>query len=98
MTGQQAAGLQAEIVATLIADGDEWRPAWATCTNAADDTYGNRVSVHHAAHDDTVRVEFEYALGGIVEVLRLAAEHGAARIAAAIQALAAAPTDDGPGQ
>lgn len=92
MTAAAAGGLQTEVVATLIAKGDGWRPAWAACTNAATDAYGNSVSVHHIG--DAVRVEFEYALGGIVEVLHLAAQHGAGRIAAVVQALAAAPADD----
>lgn len=94
MTGQQAAGLPAEVVAILIANGDGWRPTWPAVTNAATDAYGNSVSVHRADLGDGVRVEFEYALGGIVEVLHLAAQHGAARVAAIIQAAAAAPADD----
>jgi hypothetical protein len=94
VTAAAAGGLQAEVVATLIANGDGWRPAWAACTNAATDTYGNHVSVHYDGRRAAVCVEFEYALGGIVEVLHLAAQHGAARIAAVIQTLAAAPADD----
>lgn len=94
MTAAAAGGLQTEVVATLIANGDGWRRAWPACTNAATDPYGNRVSVHHDRRGETLYVEFEYALGGVVETLNLSTQHGAARIAAVIQTLAAAPADD----
>jgi hypothetical protein len=72
---------------TSILAADEWTPRWAACTNSMQDPYGNAVTIHET--DETVRIEFEYALPGVVEVLHLNPRHGAHRIAAVIIALAA---------
>ena len=96
MTTDTVSTLTADIVATLIDSGDGWRRRWAACQNALTDTYGNSVSIHHADSgygSDTVHIEFEYALGGVVETLNLDPSPGARRIAAVIDALAAAPVE-----
>lgn len=52
------------------------------------DPYGNTFSIHEVG-DESVRIEFAYALPGMVETLNLNAAHGPHRIAAIIAALAA---------
>ena len=76
-------------VTTILAD-EEWHPRWAACTNAMTDAYGNTVAIHDRG--ETVLIEFEYALPGLVETLHLDPSHGARRIAVVISALAAAPS------
>lgn len=96
MTTDTVSQLTTDITAALVAYGDSWKPRWAACKNAMQDTYGNSVSIHHTDGgygSDTVRIEFEYALGGMVETMNLNPAHGARRIAAVIDALAAAPTE-----
>lgn len=80
-----------EIVAALDADGWTTPSNWRAVNNYRVDEFGNRVTLNHTG--DTVRVEFEYALPGIVETMHLDPGHGAARIAAVISTLAAAPRD-----
>lgn len=75
---------------TGILATDEWRPRWPACRNAMTDPYGNTVAIHEP-DDETVKLEFEYALPGSVEVLHLDPRHGAHRIAAVITALATPP-------
>lgn len=91
MTADTVSALTTDITAALAKYGDSWRPSWAACLNAMTDTYGNTVAIHDQG--ETVLVEFEYALGGVVETLHLAAKHGGRRIAAVIDALAAAPVE-----
>ena len=82
--------LTSEVTSILATEGDGWTPRWAACTNAMTDAYGNTVAIHDRG--ETVLLEFEYALPGLVETLHLDPSHGARRIAAIISALAAAPT------
>lgn len=74
-----------DAVATILAE-DEWRPRWGGWTKAMEDPYGNTVNI--IDDGDTLRIEFGYALPGVVEVMHLDPSHGARRIALAILALA----------
>lgn len=76
---------------TEILAAGEWAKPWnmPNVTNLRTDHYGNTVHIHEQG--DTVLIEFEYALGGVVEMLHLDPDHGARRIAAVISALAAPP-------
>ena len=76
-----------QVVSILAADG--WAPRWAACTNSVKDTYGNAVTIHDRG--ETVQVEFEYALAGLVETMHLDPAPGAHRVAVVVDALAAAP-------
>lgn len=78
--------LTADIAAILAKDG--WTKPWnmPNVTNYHVDEYGNRAAIHE--NGEMVRIEFEYALPGVVETLNLCPSHGAARIAAVISALA----------
>jgi len=76
-------------VAAILREHDEWTLRWASSPNMLEDEYGNHVAL--IEDDQSVRVEFEYAIPGPVEVLSLATVHGAHRIAAVIGALSAPP-------
>ncbi|MCH9731652.1 MAG: hypothetical protein K0U84_18580 [Actinomycetia bacterium] len=80
--------ITAEIVAALEDDGWTTPHNWKNVNNVREDEYGNSVSIHE--QDETVRIEFEYALpGGCVELLHLSPAWGGHRIAGVIAALAA---------
>ncbi len=84
--------ITSEITDALDGDGNWAKPYnMPNVRNLRTDAYGNEVHIHDEG--DTVRIEFEYALGGIVETMHLDPRHGARRIAAVIDALAAAPAE-----
>lgn len=72
-------------ITTLLAE-DGWQRRWATSANAMTDEYGNIAHIHE--YGDGVRIEFEYALPGVVETLYLRNTTGARRIVLVILALA----------
>jgi hypothetical protein len=81
--------LVADVVEILEAAG--WHRTWAACRNSVTDEMGTTASLHHFY--DTLRVEVEYALPGVVETLSLDPKHGATRVAKIILAAAEAPED-----
>lgn len=83
------ADIIADIIAVLDTDGWTTPANWRNVRNHRVDEFGNAVTVH--AEGDTVRVEFDYAIPGIVETMNLDPRHGGERIARIIAALAAAP-------
>ena len=85
--------ITSDITDALADYGDSWAKPWnmPNVTNLRTDAYGNTVHIHDQG--ETVRIEFEYALGGVVETMDLNPAHGGRRIAAVIDALAAAPVE-----
>lgn len=81
--------IRADITAALEQDG--WVSRWRNHPGAMKDEFGNAVTF--TVGSETVSVEFEYAIPGIVETMHLDPQHGAARVAAVISMLAAAPRD-----
>lgn len=86
-----AANITADITDALADYGWTKPSNMPNVTNTRTDAYGNTVHIHD--HGETVRIEFEYTLGGIVETMDLNPAHGGRRIAAVIDALAAAPVE-----
>ena len=81
-----------DIVEIMQAAG--WVPTWPAVRNSVKDECGNEVAFHFDGLDlDSVKVEFQYALPGVVEIMNLDPQHGAARIARIVMA-AAEPEGD----
>ena len=79
-----------DVTEILAADG--WVKSWPNSNAPMSDEYGNIAHLSNPTIDDFC-VEFEYALGGVVESVHMDPMHGAGRIARVISALSSAPED-----